>query len=274
MMDRKETSFQGMRVAYWEGGGGIPLLLIHGSGPGASTLGNWRLVMDKLARDFHVIAPDLIGFGQSDRKKEPPYFDLDLWTEQAKAALGLFEEDRINVLGHSLSGYLALRLAGEDARVRAVMTTGAMGVAFPLNEHLERTWSFPPTREAIVKAGQSLVYDRSVLTEAYIQGRIDVLHRADYGDYFSNMFGGDKQQYIQAAVLPETAWARIRCPVMLVHGRDDLPIPYEQTALEIARRLPQADLVALAHCGHSPALEHPDKLAALARMFFPSTSGA
>ena len=78
-MDRKQTTFNGLRVAYWEGGSGEPLLLIHGSGPGASTLGNWRLVLDELARDFHVIAPDLIGFGQSDRKPEAPYFDLDLW---------------------------------------------------------------------------------------------------------------------------------------------------------------------------------------------------
>ena len=176
-MDRKQTTFNGLRVAYWEGGSGEPLLLIHGSGPGASTLGNWRLVLDELARDFHVIAPDLIGFGQSDRKPEAPYFDLDLWAVQAKAALDLFDSARINVLGHSLSGYLALRLASEDARVRAVMTTGAMGVPFPLNDDLERTWSFPPTREAIVRAGESLVYDRDVLTEAYVQGRVDVLHQ-------------------------------------------------------------------------------------------------
>ena len=49
-MDRKQTTFNGLRVAYWEGGSGEPLLLIHGSGPGASTLGNWRLVLDELAR--------------------------------------------------------------------------------------------------------------------------------------------------------------------------------------------------------------------------------
>lgn len=267
-MDRKQTTFNGLRVAYWEGGSGEPLLLIHGSGPGASTLGNWRLVLDELAQDFHVIAPDLIGFGQSDRKPEAPYFDLDLWAAQAKAALDLFDGALINVLGHSLSGYLALRLASEDARVRAVMTTGAMGVPFPLNDDLERTWSFPPTREAIVRAGESLVHDRNVLTEAYVQGRVDVLHQGDYGDYFSAMFAGDKQQYIDAAVLSAQAWGRIQCPVMLVHGRDDLPIPFERCALEIARRLPHADLVALAHCGHSPALEHPGKLVALARLFF------
>ena len=154
-MDRKQTTFNGLRVAYWEGGSGEPLLLIHGSGPGASTLGNWRLVLDELARDFHVIAPDLIGFGQSDRKPEAPYFDLDLWAVQAKAALDLFDSARINVLGHSLSGYLALRLASEDARVRAVMTTGAMGVPFPLNDDLERTWSFPrPARRSCGQANR------------------------------------------------------------------------------------------------------------------------
>jgi len=268
MLEQKSFDFEGMNTAYWEGGSGQPLLLIHGSGPGASTLGNWRLVLDDLAKQFHVIAPDLIGFGKSARKPKAPFFDLDLWSRQIAATLALFEEREVNVLGHSLSGYLALRLASNNARVRKVMTTGAMGARFALNKHLVSTWSFPATREAIVAAASSLVYDKSVITEAFIQGRVDVLHRDNYGSYFEEVFQGDKQQYIDAAVLTDNELSGVRCPTLLVHGRNDMPIPFEEAALPLARALPHADLYAVAKCGHSPALEHPALVVKLAGLFF------
>jgi 2-hydroxymuconate-semialdehyde hydrolase len=224
--------------------------------------------MPLLEQSFHVIAIDLIGFGQSGRKPVEPYFDLDLWFRQAKEALNLFDDDRIGVLGHSLSGAVTLRLAAEDARVSHLMTTGSMGTVFPLNEHLVSTWSFPDTREAIRKAASSLVYDKRVITEAYVDGRVEVLHNGDYGQYFGAMFAGDKQAYIDAAALDGRLLRSITAKVCMVHGRNDQPIPFEATTLRLSECIPQADIVALAQCGHSPALEHPEKLAALARDFF------
>src|SRR5262245_46235413 len=143
----KDTMFEGTRVHYWEGGKGLPILMIHGSGPGASTLGNWRLVMEPLAERYWIIAVDLIGFGLSDRKKVTPYFDLNLWLRQARAMLDLFEKDEVAIVGHSISATIALRLAASDRRVKKVLTTGAMGARFAPNEHTVRTWTFPETRE-------------------------------------------------------------------------------------------------------------------------------
>src|SRR5699024_9136717 len=132
-----------------------PLLLLHGSGPGASTHGNWRLILEPLSQHFHVIATDLIGFGMSDRKSQTPYFDFDLWVRQAKNAVDLFDrnDDGVNVLGHSLSGAIALKLAGIDSRVKRVVTTGTMGVPMDLNPSLERVWTFPETTEDLRAAG-------------------------------------------------------------------------------------------------------------------------
>ena len=53
--------------------------MLHGSGPGAGTIGNWRLVLEPLAARYRITATDLIGFGASGRKTEEPYFDLPLW---------------------------------------------------------------------------------------------------------------------------------------------------------------------------------------------------
>jgi 2-hydroxymuconate-semialdehyde hydrolase len=267
MLQEGDFQFEGVSVHYWEGGSGFPILLLHGSGPGASTLGNWRLVLDGLAARYRVLAIDLIGFGLSGRKTVPPYFDLDFWLRQARAALRRLP-DEVGVLGHSVSGALALRLAAQEPRVRKVMTTGSMGASFPANEHTVRTWTFPETREDLRRAAESLVYDRSVITDAYLDGRMQVLHSGDYAGYFRAMFAGDKQAYIDQAVLDPDTLRRVQSDVLMVHGRNDLPFPFEQTTLAVARSLPRADVVALAKCGHSPALERPQELIGLAQMIF------
>ena len=65
-------NFEGVPVAYIRGGGkGFPILMIHGSGPGASTQGNWRLVLDPLADRYQIYAMDLIGFGESGLGRRP-----------------------------------------------------------------------------------------------------------------------------------------------------------------------------------------------------------
>jgi hypothetical protein len=76
-----EMTFEGRSVAFYTGGSGPPLLLIHGSGPGASSIGNWRSVLGPLSESYEVFAMDLLGFGLSDRKAGPPYFDFPMWVE-------------------------------------------------------------------------------------------------------------------------------------------------------------------------------------------------
>ena len=82
------------------------------------------------------------------------------------------------------------------------------------------------------------------------------------------MFEGDKQRYVDAAVLPSQALRTLDCDVVMMHGRDDLPFPFIDNTLQLSRAIPNADVMMLARCGHSPALEHPDKLVGAAYMLF------
>jgi len=225
-------------------------------------------VLEPLSQTHHVIAIDLVGFGRSAMKLAAPYFDIELWVRQLRQSLTYFGSERVDVLGHSLSGYLALRLAGADCRVRRVMTTGSMGVPFALNAHLSTVWTFPEDRGEILEAGRVLVSNKALLTPEWVETRTGVLSNPSYRAYFKEMFAGDKQAYIDSTVLTENELANVRCPVLLVHGRNDLPIPYEDVALPLLERLPRADHFAIADCGHSPAFEHPDKVIRLARDFF------
>ncbi len=266
----REIDFEvdGVRVHAYEGGSGFPILMIHGSGPGASTMGNYRLVLEPLASNYHVLAVDLIGFGLSGQKQAEPFFDMDLWRRQTRVALGRLGSGPCGVIGHSLSGALALQLAGAEPRVRKVMTTGAIGRSFKLNRYLEAGWTFPETKDDLRRVASSIVHDASLITDAFLDARMKVLHSNNYADYFRRMFSGDKQRFIEAAAIPEADLAALDCDVLMLHGRNDLPVPAEATSLPMSRAIPRADVMVIARCSHSIALEHPDKFLAAARLLF------
>jgi 2-hydroxymuconate-semialdehyde hydrolase len=266
-----EFTFESIPVRYIESGQGLPVLMIHGSGPGASTIGNWRKVLDPLAERFHVHAMDLVGFGQSGKKPAPPYFDFELWLRQCKAMVGQMPAGPVGVIGHSLSGALALKLAAAEPRVAAVLTTASMGAPFRVNEGTARCWTFPRDRDELRRTAELLILDKSLIDDAYIAAREKILFEDPaYGAYFESMFGGSKQAFADAAVLSEAEFARITCPVAMIHGRDDTAFPASIT-LAIAEKLPQADVTLIANCSHSVAFEHPAKLIVATDLLFNST---
>src|SRR4051794_10020121 len=67
----------GIRTNYLDAGQGAPVVLIHGSGPGVTAYANWRLTIPDLAARFRVLAPDMAGFGSSDK---PGDYGMKLWT--------------------------------------------------------------------------------------------------------------------------------------------------------------------------------------------------
>ena len=259
----------GIRVHAYAGGRGYPLLLLHGSGPGAGTASMWSKVLAPLVQRYRVLAIDLIGFGRSGQKPRPPYFDVELWTRQAQAALDrLSGRGPVGVIGHSLSGYLALRLASRNPKIDKVMTTGAMGARFRTNAAIELAWSMPKSEADLRRLYRQVSMLPARATDPFVPDRFKLVNSPGYRDYFTAMFAGDKQLYIDRATLTRAELKRIRAQVRLLHGANDRPVPYAQAAVPLADAIPQADLVRLANCGHTPALDQPAKFLAYARGFF------
>lgn len=261
----ERRTFEGLGVGCWYGGSGPPLLLLHGSGPGASSVGNWRTILDSLAQDYSVLAVDLIGFGASDRKPAAPYFDFALWLRQARWAVDQLGHDRIAVLGHSISAAIALQLAASDARVIRVVTTGAMGTAMPVNPFLDAVWRCPADRAAMAAAARVLIHDPRWIDDAYLDARMAVIGSAAYRTYFDTMFAGPFDRFIQESVIPEADLGRITADVVMLHGREDLAFPAEQCSQQLAPQIASADLHILSQCSHSVALERGDALLSAVR---------
>ncbi|OVZ64977.1 hypothetical protein CDO44_01295 [Pigmentiphaga sp. NML080357] len=257
-----------MSCRYVEAGSGAPLLMLHGSGAGASTEGNWRRVLPALAERHRVYAMDLIGFGSSDPKPAAPHFDYPLWLEQCREMLRRIPGDGIGIVGHSLSATLALRLAALEPRVRKVMTTAAMGASFEPNAATELAWTFPRNRDELLRVARSLVHDPRLIDDAYLANRESILFSGDYAQRFSDMFSGDKRRFIDETALAPAELERIQCEVLMLHGRNDAGFPAEALTVQIAQCIPQADVYLLSRCGHSVAFEHPEKFLALAGAFF------
>ncbi|AOR80060.1 alpha/beta fold hydrolase [Novosphingobium resinovorum] len=262
-------TFEDIHVSYRVGGAGYPLLLIHGSGPGASTIGNWRSVLEPLAQRYHVHAMDLIGFGGSDRKPQGPYFDFPLWLRQCRAMIEKMPGEKIGIIGHSISGALALKLAASEPRVGQVLTTGTMGAPYPLNDATVTCWTFPEDREALIAAARTLIADDTLIDETYLRNREAVLRMPGYGAYFGEMFSGDKQRFINATVLTQAEIDAIRCPLTMLHGRQDQGFPIEPLTMALSAKLPHADVHLLAGCSHSVAMERPEALLNAANHLFP-----
>jgi 2-hydroxymuconate-semialdehyde hydrolase len=258
----KNFIFEDIPVHYLEGGTGFPLLLIHGSGPGASSIGNWRTILEPLAERYHVFAMDLIGFGNSGRRPAPPYFDMALWQRQAEAMIDIMPGADIGLLGHSISGALALRLAAAQPRISRLMTTGAMGASFPINDSTVQCWTFPKDAAALRETAEMLIFDHSLITDAYMQNRIATLFEdKDYETYFSQMFSRPAAATMADTLVAADELARIKIPVTMLHGRNDIAFPPSIT-LALADALPQANVLLLSRCSHSVALEQSAQLLA------------
>ncbi|HZQ63048.1 MAG TPA: alpha/beta hydrolase [Casimicrobiaceae bacterium] len=270
VLTAKSFAFEDCTVAYYEGGpdDALPLLLMHGVGPGASVRGAFVSILPFLVRHFHVFAMDLVGFGGSSRKPHAPYFDFELWVRQAQALVGRMLGERIALFGHSLSGAIALRLAASTPRVAGVITTATVGTRYPFNPDLGQLWTYPASRAALRESLKSLVFDVDAIPQPALDVRWSILSSGDYRSYFSQMFATDRQALMDSWVIPGEALRSIAIPVTLVHGRDDRPCPAEETSLRLAAAMPRANVVLLSRCGHAPAMEHPHKVIAAVELAF------
>src|SRR5271166_6873482 len=121
----KTVALHGRSVTYFEAGSGPVLLLIHGM---AGTCENWRAVIEPLAREHTVLAPDLPGHGSS----APGGGDYSLGALAAglRDLLVALGHDRATLVGHSLGGGIAMQFAYQFPEITerlVLISSGGLG---------------------------------------------------------------------------------------------------------------------------------------------------
>lgn len=256
----------GWRTHTHDSGQGRPVLLLHGSGPGASAWTNWSLVIPALEGDFRVIAPDLVGFGLTER---PAGFanGRDAWAAQAIALLDALRLERVDVVGNSYGGAVALALAIRfPQRVGRLVLMGSVGTSFAITPGLEAVWGYTPSPDAMRRILSLFMHDQDRVSDALVDARYQASILPGLQDAFAAMFPAPRQACLDAAAWPEAAIRAIPHETLIIHGREDRVVPLE-SSLALARWIPRSTLHVFGQCGHLPHVEHSGPFLSLIKDF-------
>lgn len=266
-----------LRVHHMHGGRGTPVLFIHGLG--SSGYMEWRFNLEFAAARHRVYAPDLPGFGRTEKPRARygvAYF---------ARFIDRYMEDRglrsAAIVGASLGGRIALELALKyPKRVSRLVLANALGLGRPNVQLSYGLLTLPRVGEAFMKfAGDAVrLAPRQMIRRvaARYAGASGDLTRTMDDDYFTNLrelyaADGYPDAYlatIRSLVTPKALLAAdhdlskrlaaIKVPVQLIWGDNDPLFPLSH-AVNAHRLIPQSRLAVLEGAGHTPQAERPDE---------------
>ena len=236
-------------------GGGLPVMLIHGSGPGVSAWANWRQAIPALARDRRVIAPDMVGFGYTDRPAGIQY-SMDTWVRQGLDLLDTLGLEKVHLVGNSFGGALAMALAiRAPERVQRLVLMGSVGVPFPITEGLDAVWGYEASFENMRRIMDYFAWSRDLVNDELAKLRYEASIRPGFQESFSAMFPAPRQRWVDAMTSAEADIRALPHETLIIHGREDKVIPLSNS-LTLADWIPNAQLHVFGHCGHWTQIEH------------------
>jgi 2-hydroxymuconate-semialdehyde hydrolase len=245
----------GIQTNYHDYGEKAPVVLLHGSGPGVSAWANWRLTLPELAKNFRALAPDILGFGYTERPAGFKY-RLDGWVDHIIGFLDALKLKRVSLVGNSMGGALALALTTRRPElIERVVLMGSVGVPFTITPGLDAVWGYTPSIRNMRELLDIFAFNRNLVNDELAELRYRASIRPGWQESFSSMFPSPHQQWVDAMVIAEDKLMKIDKEVLLIHGRDDRVIPMA-TSLRLLELIPRSQLHVFGQCGHWTQIEH------------------
>jgi pimeloyl-ACP methyl ester carboxylesterase len=275
-VEKRKIEVEGLPANYLVAGEGLPLLVLHAVEESSF---DWRWVMPELSRNYRIYAPDLPGFGDSAKPKTadytPAFFE---WF--VAAYLDALSIERAAVVGNSLGGLIALRLALSDpGRVTALGLISSAGLGrevspalvpatLPVYGELAVSWGKTPLGTAQRAWGRApLVFANPArgppgwIAEQYRLSQLPGYLEANVAALRAQLhpFLGQREVLLDQL-------HRLQIPTLVVWGILDRVIPYNH-AREAVARLKHGHLELIPDCGHLPQVERPDRFVAILDKF-------
>ena len=252
---------------YHDLGEGYPIVFLHGSGPGVTAYANWNKLFGIVGKHCRMIAPDMAGFGFTERVPGMAY-NMNVWVTQVADLLDALKLDRVNLVGNSFGGALALSLAIKyPDRINKMVLMGSMGVSFPITYGLDQVWGYVPSEANMEELLEIFTYDHSFATKELIKSRYESSIQPGFQESFSSLFPEPRQKGVENMAGNQAYIRNIPHETLIVHGREDRVIPLENS-LKLLQLIDNAQLHVFSHCGHWTQIEHTEEFADLILQFF------
>lgn len=269
----------GHKRAFVMTGKGPALLLLHGLGCDHTT---WEPVIDGLAKRFTVIAPDLLGHGQSDKPRAD--YSVGGYANGMRDLLTVLGVERVSILGHSLGGGVAMQFAYQyPALTERLILVGPGGfgpevtpllraITTPGFHQIMGVLTLPGIRHlgmagmaALAHSPISRTRDLDEVARIY-----DSLKDARTRAAIAHVVRAVVDWRGQIITMTDRAYLTDDMPMCVIWGADDAVIParHAEVAAAVA---PHARIEVIGNAGHFPHRDHPERFVKIVRDFMRST---
>jgi len=255
----KEVLVFGQKIQYVEAGSGPTVILLHGLG------GSWQSLhfnIAPLAEKYHVVVPDQIGFGKSDKPfvnyRIRTYVDfLDQFCKQLKI-------ERATLVGNSMGGWIAAMFtASFPDRVDKLVLEDAAGYAPPKGFDTRVYWGLnPTTREGMKVLLAKVFYNKAFQTDAFIDQSIAA--RLAAGDGYT--INSITESIVRGEDFLDDIAKTIKRPALIIWGRQDGLVPLAEGE-RFNKDIAGSKMFVVDQCGHVPNIEKPGEFNAAVLKF-------
>ncbi|WP_028218125.1 alpha/beta fold hydrolase [Paraburkholderia oxyphila] len=253
-----------LRIHYNDAGNGDAVVMLHGSGAGASGWSNFHRNVEAFVNaGYRVILPDCPGWNKSDPIVCDKGSRAVLNATALKGLLDVLDIERAHLIGNSMGGGNALAFAlAWPERIAKLVIMGGGGVGpslfqpMPL-EGIKLLYGLykAPTMENLRKMLDVFVFDPSALTEELVQQRYESM--MEHREHLENFV---KSVEANPDWLPDLSGRlkEIKAPTLVTWGRDDRFVPLD-SGLRMLWGMQNAELHVFSRCGHWAQWEHAEK---------------
>jgi pimeloyl-ACP methyl ester carboxylesterase len=244
----------GITTHYHEAGSGDPVVLLHGSGPGVSGWANWQHTIPALSARFHTLAPDMVGYGYTERPSDIRY-GVATWVDHMLSFLDAHGIERTSLVGNSMGGLVSLQIAARHPdRVDRLVLMGTPGPGMAPTEGLTALRNYEPSPQAMRDLMVTyFVADDAFITDELVRARYEASAAPGAHETYHAMFH-DPRHSGNDLDLSEDRLRDIRSRTLLVHGQEDKVVPVE-LSWRMSGLIPNADLHVFGRCGHWTQIE-------------------
>ena len=270
----------GYRRAFRKAGNGTPLLLLHGFGDSSKT---WCSVLSHLSRRHMVIAPDLLGHGESDKPRAD--YSIGAYACGMRDLLSVLDVERVTVVGHSLGGSIAMQFAYQfPDRCERLVLIGSGGAGREVHPLL-RMAAGPGADAALPLVPTALVRKVIQLAEpvlrragrmglgpdfSYMLTRYRSLTSATARAVFLRTLRAGVAMNGQVTTMLDRCYLAAEMPTLIIWGEHDRVIPVKHAAIAHAA-MPGSRLMIFNGAGHFPHHDDPRGVAAAVESFLAET---